>query len=158
LPKLEYLDASENRIEKFENFEGHEKIKVLKLCENKLKLIPPFNLPAIEEYNLTKNPIPSFKDFPAMPTLKRFFLRGTKIDKVEEELPELEAIELLSFRDTKISNLDNLKNVFNYATLTNLNILGTPLYENASSENYLTSEIMIIYPKIQVFSKQEITD
>lgn len=59
---------------------------------------------------------------------------------------------------TKITNIENLKFIFKYESLQKLNISDTPLENNASSFNFLLSEIMIIFPKLKGYCGVEITD
>lgn len=158
-PKIEYLDLSGNNIDKFESWAGHETIRVFKAVDNKIKNLSLLkNMPALEEAYLANNPISQFNGWEGVGALKTLHLRGTKIDKVEEELPELPAIETLNFRATRFNSLDNLKNVFQFTTLRDLNILDTTLESSATSFNMLLAEIMILYPSLTKYSKKEITE
>ena len=158
-PKLEYLDLSNCKIDKHDSWVGNSSIKVLKLVNNKIKSLSIIkDMSALEEVYLAENPISSFKDYENVPALKILHLRSTKIDKIEEEIPELPMIEVLNLRETKINTLDNLKNIFQFTTLKNLNILDTPLEKNASSFNLLLAEILNLYHGLAKFSKTEMTE
>lgn len=158
-PKLEYLDISDNKIDKHETWTGHANLWTLKLTENKFKTLAAFaNLPSLESLDVSNNNISVFGGFNDLSKLKTFNLENNKIDKIDEEIPDLASIEEINLSGTKIVNLENLWNIFKYETLWKLSINDTPLETNASSFNLLLSEIMIIYPKLTHYCGVEITD
>ena len=151
-PKLEYLDITGCGIDKMETWTGHPTIRIFKADENKFKTLAIIkDMPALEEAYLTGKTISQFNGYDNVGALKTLVLKGHKIDKFEEELPELPALEHLDLSENKINNLDNLKNVFQFATLKNLNILGTPLEMNATSFNMLLAEVIILYHGLAIF-------
>jgi len=115
-------------------------------------------MPALEEVYLTDTGINAFNGFENLPVLRILHLRGTKISKIEEELPELPAIEVINLRGTSINTFDHLKHIFQYTTLKDLNVLNTNLEENASSFNMLLAEILNIYHTLTRFCKVEISE
>lgn len=142
-PKLEYFDITDNKIEKYEGWTGHQTIRVFKAVDNKFKGLNVIkDMPALEEAYLANNPINAFNGYENNNALKVLHLRKTKIDKIEEELPELPELEYLNLRETKISTLDNLKNVSQFPNLKDLNILQTPLEVGATSLNILMAEVI----------------
>ena len=117
-PRLEYLDASDNKIDKHETWTGHANLKTLKLTENKFKTLAAFaNLPSLEFLDVGNNNIGVFGGFNDLAKLKYFSLEGNKIDKIEEEIPDLASIEELNLSNNKIVSLENLRNIFKYETL-----------------------------------------
>lgn len=157
--KLEYLDLSNNGLEKYETWVGHPSIKVFKLVKTKVKTMNILmNMPALEEAYLAGTPINAFSGYENVPALRILHLRDTKINKIEEELPELPAIESINLRKTGFNNLDHLKNIFQFTTLKHLNVLETNLEENASSFNMLLAEVLNIYRGLTTFCKVQISD
>ncbi len=94
LPKLEYLDISYNRLEKVnESWTGHSNIRIIKSVDNKFKNLAPFkDLPKLEELYLENNAITSLSGYDNLPSLRKLHLRKNKIDKIEEEVPELPSL------------------------------------------------------------------
>ena len=102
-PQLQVLDVSTNKIDKFENFAGHPTLKILNLSENKLKTMNILNgLPELIEANLSGpgNNISALAGYDGLTALKKLHLENTKIDKIEEEFPELPALEELNLAET----------------------------------------------------------
>jgi len=158
-PKLEYLDLSFNNLGKYETWVGNPTIKIFKAVKTSVKAMTILKeMPALEEAYLTDTGINAFNGFENLPALRILHLRGTKISKIEEELPELPAIEVINLRNTSINTLDNLKHIFQYTTLKDLNVLETNLEENASSFNMLLAEILNIYHGLTTFCKVEISE
>jgi Leucine-rich repeat (LRR) protein len=55
---LQELNLNDNRIEKFEGFDGHPKLKKLELRKNKVSALTVFvNLPELKELYLTENKV-----------------------------------------------------------------------------------------------------
>lgn len=92
--KLEYLDISYNRLEKVsEGWTGHPNIRILKSVDNKFKNLAPFKeMPKLEELYLESNVITSLAGYENLPSLKKLHLRKNKIEKIEDELPELASL------------------------------------------------------------------
>ena len=158
-PKLEYLDLSNNNLSKYETWAGHATLKVFKAVKTSVKTLNILKeMPALEEAYLAETGINAFNGYENLPSLRILHLRGTKINKIEEELPELPAIEVINLRGTSFHNLDNLKNIFQFTTLKDLNILHTHLEDNASSFNMLLAEILNIYHGLERYCKVTITD
>jgi Leucine-rich repeat (LRR) protein len=157
--KIEYLDLSNNGLEKYETWIGHPSIKIFKAVKTKVKTMTILsNMPALEEAYLGGTSINSFSGYENLPALKVLHLRDTKISKIEEELPELASIETINLRRTGFNSLDNLKNIFQFTTLKNLNVLETNMEENASSFNMLLAEVLLNYRGLTHFCKVEIAD
>lgn len=158
-PKLEYLDASGQKIEKHEAWTGHANLKVLKLSENKLKTMGfCTNLPALESLDLANNAIAALGGYEGLDALKSLNLEGTKIDKIEEECPPLPALESINLSSTRISNIENLKNIFQFEQLSSLNIEDTPVENNASSFNMFLAELLNLSPKLATYCEKDVTD
>lgn len=85
-------------------------------------------------------------------------LRKTKIDKIEEELPELPALEYLNLRECRLAKMDEVKNLFQFSSIRDLNILDNPVESNASSFNMLIAEIIILNKDLTQFCKVKIDD
>lgn len=148
-PKLEYLDLSENKIDKFDSWAGHPTLRTLLLSNNKLKSMAFCqNLPELRHLSVSENSIPALAGYDGLTSLETLDLGKTKIDKIEEELPELPALKSIDLSETRISNLDNLKPLFAFESLRDLDISQTPLEVNASSFNFLLAEILIAFPKL----------
>jgi internalin A len=157
--KLEFLDISSNKIEKQESWTGNPTIKVFLANDNKFKSLGVIkDMPVLEHANLESNPINSFKDYDNVAALKILNLKDSKIDKIEEEIPEMASIEELNLSNSKINSIDNLKHIFQFGTLKNLDIQGTPLEQQASSFNMLMAELVNIYHGLTHFCRVEITD
>ena len=108
LPKLEYLDISYNRLEKVnESWTGHPNVRILKSVDNKFKNLAPFkDLPKLEELYLENNVVASLAGYDNLPSLKKLHLRKNKIEKIDDELPELASLQYLNLRSNKLSNLE----------------------------------------------------
>jgi Leucine-rich repeat (LRR) protein len=160
LPKLEYLDISYNRLEKVnESWVGHPSIKVLKSVDNKFKNLAPFkDMPKLEELYLENNAVTSLAGYDNLPSLRKLHLRKNKVEKIEEELPELASLQYLNLRSNKIPSLEQLVKLFAYPALTDINVLSCPVERNASSLNLLIAELLIVNPKVKRFCKVEIQD
>ena len=113
-PKLEYLDISNNKLEKVnDGWTGHPSIKILKSVDNKFKNFSPFkNMPKLIELYLANNNISSLTGYEGLPALKKLHMRRNKIEKIDDEIPELAALEYLNLRSNKISDTENLFKLF----------------------------------------------
>ena len=158
-PKLEYLEINDMKIDKYETWTGHPTIRILKAEDNKFKSLSVIkDMPMLEEAYLSGNQINSFSGYDNVGSLKKLILQRQKVDKIEEELPEMPALETLDLSENRINSLDDLKNIFQFATLTDLNILGTPLETNATSFNMLLAEIMILFHGLGRFWEVDVTE
>lgn len=120
-PKLEYFDVSDNKIDKHEAWTGHPNLRTIKFTENKLKSLAAFaNLPSLEVLDVASNNITVFGGFNDLSKLKHLNLENNKIDKIEEEIPDLASIEEINLSGNKIITLENLKFIFKYETLRKL--------------------------------------
>lgn len=156
---LEYFDITSNKIEKYDSWNGHPSIKIFKAVDNKFKNLSIIkDMPNLTTAYLAMNPITSFSGYENVGNLKFLHLRTTKIDKIDEELPEMPAIEHINLRETKIASLANLKNIFQFGSLRNLNIVDTPLETDATSFNMLLAEVIILYHGLVKFCKVTITE
>ena len=160
LPKLEYLDISFNKLEKVnEDWVGHANIKTLKSEDNKFKNLAPFkDMPRLEELYLASNAVNGLVGYEGVPMLRKLNLRKNKIEKFEEEMPELANLQYLNLRGNKVNKLDELVKLFQFTTLTDINIIGCPINKNFPNFNLLLAEVLITNPKIQRFCKTEVTD
>ena len=116
-PKLEYLDISDNKLEKVnEAWQGHPSLKVLKSKDNKFKNFAAFkNMPKLEELYLASNNLSTLNGYDGLPSLKRLHLRRNKIEKIDEEgVPELPALEYLNLRSNKLINMEHTLRLFGF--------------------------------------------
>jgi Leucine-rich repeat (LRR) protein len=113
-PKLEYLDVSYNKLEKInESWTGHPSIKIFKSVENKFKNLNMCKgMPKLEELYLANNSIGNFTGWEDARSLRKIHLRKNKIEKFEDELPELPALEYLNLRGNKVPNLETVEKLF----------------------------------------------
>lgn len=159
-PKLEYLDISFNKLEKVnEGWAGHPNLKILKSVDNKFKTFAPFkNMPKLEELYLANNNITALNGYEGLGALKILHLRRNKIEKIDDEMPELPALEYLNLRSNKIPNMENLVKLFVFPNLKDINVINCPVELSFSSMNVFVAEILIKNPKITRFCKVSITD
>ncbi len=160
LPKLEYLDISFNKIEKVnEGWTGHPNIKILKSEDNRFKSLAPFkDMPRLEELYLASNSVNGLVGYEGVPMLRKLHLRKNKIEKFEEEMPELANLQYLNLRGNKVTKLDEFYKLFQFSTLTDINVIACPLMKQFPTFNLLVAEILITNPKLKRFCKTEITD
>jgi Leucine-rich repeat (LRR) protein len=69
-------------------------------------------MPKLEELYLANNSINSFAGYEGLPVLKILHLRRNKIEKFDEELPELPALTYINLRSNKIASMEALIKVF----------------------------------------------
>lgn len=158
--KLEYLDISYNKLEKVhEGWTGHPNVKIMKSVDNKFKNLAPFkDMPKLEELYLASNVVTNIIGYDSLPKLKKLHLRKNRIEKIDDEMPPLDSLEYLNLRGNKVPNLEQFEKLYQFATLTDINVLGCPIERAASSFNLLLAEVLIKNPKIKRFCKVEITD
>jgi len=86
-------------------------------------------------------------------------LRKNKVDKFEEELPELPALTVLNLRSNKVGDLEQVKRIMGLIpTLEDLNLVSNPIENKFSSFNLLIADVLIANPKLKRFSKTQIED
>lgn len=155
--KLEYLDVSGNAIAKYDKIEGgHKSLTVFKGNGNKFRSLLFFkDMPKLKEIHLKENNITMMNDYEGLPELRVLNLRQNKIEKLEEELPELANLTKLNMRGNKISNRDYLKKLLNYPKLEKFNISENPVLE--SSGEYAVHEIIIMNSKLKKINKVMVT-
>ena len=145
LPKLEYLDLSDNKLEKVnEGWAGHASLKVLKCVENKFKNMNVFKaMPKLEELYIANNSIASLEGYSELPALRKLHMRRNKIEKMPEEIPELPALEYLNLRSNKVPNMEaTLKLFASYPALNDLNVINCPVELAFSSMNVFLAELL----------------
>jgi len=132
---------------------------VLKAKDNKFKSFAPFkNMPKLEELYLANNNLVALNGYEGLPALKRLHLRRNKIEKIEDEIPELPALEYLNLRSNKIPNMESLVKLLQYPALSDLNVINCPVELSYSSMNVFVGEMLIKNPKMSRFCKVDITD
>ena len=107
-PKLEYLNISNNKLEKVnEGWTGHDNLKKLVCTENKFKTLAPFKvMPKLEELYMANNKLTALVGWESLPALKILHLRRNEIAKIDEELPPLEELTYLNLRNNAIANTE----------------------------------------------------
>ena len=126
-PKLQYLDVSTNKLDKYETWNGHPNLKELYIGDSKIKTMALGEMPELHVFSAPRTLINAFAGYEGYNNVVTVDLESTKIDKVEEEAPEMTNLKSLNLSSTKIANMDNLKHAFKFETLRDLNILDTPL-------------------------------
>lgn len=82
--------------------------------------------------------VSSLSGWENLPVLRRLHLRKNKIDKLpEDDLPELPALEYLNLRRNNIDKIETIERLFQFKTITDLNVLNNPIDVNASSKELL---------------------
>jgi Leucine-rich repeat (LRR) protein len=165
LPKLEYLDISQNLImEKVaEGWTGHPNVRKIKSVETKFKTFAVFkNCPNLEELYMAKNQLTTLGGWESLPKLKILHLRGNKIDKIqgggEEEVPPLDSLEYLNLRNNGIKDLETLVLAFSFPTLQDLNVKKNPVNDNYSSFNVLLAEVLMKKSNLKRFCKVDVEE
>jgi Leucine-rich repeat (LRR) protein len=159
LPKLELLNVSDNKLEKFENWVGHPTLRIFKAMDNKFKNLNVLKeMPKLEEAYLANNPISTLSGWENIPNLKKLHLRKTKIEKIDDELPVLENLQYINLRGNKIGTFEMVTKFFQFPALTDINVLGNPVIKKATSINLILADLLIINNKIVRFCKIKIED
>mgnify|MGYP001070827306 CR=1 FL=1 len=115
-------------------------------------------MPKLEELYLANNSIASLNGYEGLPSLKILHMRRNKIEKIDDEIPELPALEYLNLRSNKIPNMENLVKLFQYPSLKDINVINCPVELSYSSMNVFVAEILIKNPKMVRFCKVSIND
>lgn len=118
MENVEHIDFADFDVLSFNEklFENKNNLKFLKLRGNKLKKIPKYNLPKLENLQLHINEIHeiSKSDFESYKTLKKLDLGKNGIEKLSEDVFDtLENLEELCLANNEIENIskDNFKNL-----------------------------------------------
>jgi Leucine-rich repeat (LRR) protein len=155
--KLTYLNLHGNMIQKYDKFEGHPNLSVLVCSLNKFKNLACFKeMPKLTQLYLQDNLIPNFNHYENLPALQCVNLRANRIEKFEEELPELPSILKINLRENKVSNREELRKLFQFASLREINFIDTPL--TGEENKYLIHEILIMNTKLEKVNKVEVTE
>ena len=143
-PKLEYLDISYNKLEKVnEGWAGHPNLKIFKSIDNKFKNMAPFkNMPKLLELYLANNQIAALNGYDGLTALKKLHLRHNKIEKIEEEMPELPALEYLNLRTNKLPAMDDVYKLLQFPNLVDINVINCPCELAFSSMNIMVGKIL----------------
>ena len=115
-------------------------------------------MPKLEELYLANNNNSSLNGYEGLGSLRILHLRRNKIDKIDDEIPELPALEYLNLRSNKIPDMKNLEKLFVFPNLKDINVINCPVELSFSSMNVFIAEILIKNPKISRFCKIDITD
>lgn len=160
LPKLEYLDISHNKMEKInEQWTGHPNIRILKSIDNKFKSLAPFKvMPRLEELYMASNAMHALTGWETLPMLKKLHLRRNKIDKIDEELPELPSLEYLNLRSNKIPTLEVLLRLFQFPALKDINVMKNPVEQDASHFNVIMADVLRKSTKLERFCKVSVEE
>jgi len=161
IPKCEYIDISYNKLEKVsEGWTGHDNFKIMKSVDNKFKNLAPFRgLPRLEELYLAQNAITSFNGWENLPALKILHMRKNKVDKFEEELPEMPSLTYLNLRSNKVAELEQVKRLMALIpSLEDLNLSSNPIEAKFSSQEMLLADVLVSNPKLKRFSKTNVED
>lgn len=156
-PKLQYLDLSGNAIAKYDRIEGgHPSLTVFKANQNKFKSLFMFkDMPKLREIHLRENVITMMHDYENLPELRVLDLRQNKLEKLEEELPELRSLTKLDLSGNKLANKEYLKKLLLYPSLSSFNIADNPLFESANE--YAVHEIVMLNTKLRKVNKIPVT-
>jgi len=159
-PKLEYFDISGNKMEKVnDGWSGHANIRIMKCIDNKYKTMAPFKtMPRLEELYMGFNAITSLSGWESLPMLKKLSLRKNKLEKIEEELPELPSLVYLNLRSNNIPSMKVLSRLFQFPALEDINVMKNPVDFEMSSFNVIMSEVLCKSPKLKRFCKTEVTE
>lgn len=155
--KLTYLDISDNAITKYDRIEGgHPSLTVFKANNNKFKSLFFFkDMPKLKEIYLNENTVSSFNDYENIPELEILCLDKNKIDKVEEEFPELPKLSRLSLQGNKLNNKEFVRKLLQYPALKDINVLDNLLFE--PENEYAVHEILMMNTQLTKINEVEIT-
>lgn len=94
-----------------------------------------------------------------MPALKKLHLRHNKIEKIEEEMPELPALEYLNLRTNKLPGMDDVERLLTvFPALIDINVINCPVELAFSSMNIMVGKILPKKTAMKRFCKVDITD
>lgn len=160
LAKLEYLDISNNNLEKVnDGWQGHQNLRIFKTVQNKFKSLSQFKaMPKLEVLYAANNAFTVLQGWDGLTALKRIHLRRNKIEKIDDELVPLESLEYINLRANKLSGMDQLEKLFKNPAVKDINVLNNPVETGSSSFNVLLAEGLAKNPKLQRFCKLEIQE
>ena len=142
-----------------EGWAGHPNVRIFKCVDNKYKTLAPVkNMPRLEELYMASNALTSFGGYEGLPALKKMHLRKNKIDKIDEELPELPSLQYINLRSNKIATMENLTKLFQFTTLTDINVIKNPVELNCSSFEVILADVLRKSTKLVRFCKVEINE
>lgn len=127
---LRSLNLRENRIEKTENFEGHQKLVSLDLSKNRIPNLKGIReMPALTTLYLSENKIKSLIGMEGLAALQQLHLRANEIKSIgdEESVPNLESLEYLNLRQNNLEKMDEVKKTQGFPKLKVL-IVSCTLY------------------------------
>lgn len=156
-PKLQYLDVSGNTITKYERIEGgHQSLTVFRANQNRFKSLYFFkDMPKLKEIHLNDNIVTAMNDYENIPELRVLTLKRNKIEKLEEELPELANLSKINLRGNRISNKDYVKKLVQFPALRDFNIMENPVFEVGNE--YAVHEVIMMNTKLKRVNKKEVT-
>jgi Leucine-rich repeat (LRR) protein len=134
-------------------------LRVFKSVDNKFKNLNVLKeMPKLEEAYLANNPIATLSGWENIPSIKKLHLRKTKIEKFDDEIPELPNLQYLNLRGNKIGTFEMVTKLFSFPALTDINVLGNPVIKKATSINLILADLLIINNKIVRFCKISIDE
>ncbi len=156
-PKLQYLDVSGNSIAKYERIEGgHPALTVFKANQNKFKSLYFFkDMPKLREIHLADNMVAAMNDYENVPELRVLNLKHNKIEKLDEDLPELPNLARLCLKGNKISNKEYVRKLVQYPALKRINILENPVFDPGNE--YAVHEVVMMNTKLAKVNGVDIT-
>jgi len=157
VPKLTYLDVSDNSITKYDRIEGgHPSLTVFKANNNKFKSLFFFkDMPKLKEIYLNDNMITTINDFENIPELQVLSLDRNRIEKIEEEMPELLKLTTISLQGNKLASKEHIQKLLQYPALKEINVLDNLLFE--PENEYTVHEILMMNTQLKEINKVEIT-
>jgi Leucine-rich repeat (LRR) protein len=157
VPKLTYLDVSDNAITKYDRIEGgHPSLTVFKANNNKFKSLFFFkDMPKLREIYLNDNVIATINDFENIPELQILSLDRNKIEKIEEEMPELPKLTTISLQGNKLTSKEQVQKLLQYSALKEINVLENLLFE--PENEYAVHEILMMNTQLTKINEVEIT-
>lgn len=92
-------------------------------------------MPKLEELYIASNNISVFSGYEGLPSLRVLHLRRNKIEKIDDEIPDLPALEYLNLRSNKVPDMDSMLKLFQLSALKDLNVINCPVELGFSSMN-----------------------
>ena len=107
---------------------------------------------------MQSNAVTSLIGWESLPALKKLVLRRNKIEKIEEELPELPSLQYINLRSNKIPSMEVLYRLFQFPGLTDINVIKNPVEQDASEFNVLMADVLRKSTKLERFCKVEVQE
>ena len=156
--KLQYLTLDQNEITEVDfGAKGHEQLRLLSLNQNKMTdLTGITNLPCLETLSMNNNELTSLNGITGCNALKVLNLNQNKLEGFDV-VPDLPGLEEISMTHCPISKIAELGKLIKYTKLRTLNVLETPLAEEAGES--LKKEVLILLDglNITMFNGEEVT-